>query len=173
MNIPGASASNVLPATGSYSSPLLFQNILHDLQVHLTQIFRESLICLGTSAHEILCAHFPLPPPEWSLLFPPVLWSSCAGALLAFNTKCSGGFSQCQTPGLGNLTRGSKLSPLWESLCDVVIFQSVGHPPGGYGIAYITKAHFLLSTKKFTTRKLKVVLFGGEIRTYLGRQHLR
>src|SRR5512138_2494982 len=32
-------------------------------------------------------------------LFPPVLWSSCAQAPMAFNARCSrGSFSQCQIP---------------------------------------------------------------------------
>ena len=41
------------------------------------------------------CVH----PPRMEFLFPPLLWSSCAHALLAFNAKCSVGSSyQCQTP---------------------------------------------------------------------------
>ena len=49
------------------------------------------------------------------------------------------------TPMLGNLMWGLECSLLWESLCDIVIFQSVGSPPSGYGIAYIHKAPLLLS----------------------------
>ena len=45
--------------------------------------------------------------------FPPVLWSSCAQAPLAFSARCSGGsFSQCQIPRRGDLTWGSELSLL-------------------------------------------------------------
>ena len=88
------------------------------------------------------CVH----PLRMEYLFPTVLWSSCAQALLAFNAKCSGGSSsQYQTPSLGNLMWGSELSLLWRSLCDTVIFQSVGHLIGGYGIAYISKVPFLPS----------------------------
>ena len=71
-------------------------------------------------------------------LFPPVLWRSCAQGLLALNAKCSwGSFFQCQIPRCGNLTWCSELSLLLVSLCDIITFQSVGCPPGGYGIAYI------------------------------------
>ena len=45
--------------------------------------------------------------------FPPVLWSSCAQAPLAFNARCSGGsFSQCQIPTHESLMCGSELSLL-------------------------------------------------------------
>ena len=45
--------------------------------------------------------------------FPPVPWSSCAQAPLAFNARCSGGsFSQCQIPTCGSLMWGSELSLL-------------------------------------------------------------
>ena len=93
-----------------------------------------------------LCVH----PPRVEFLFPGVLWSSCGQELLAFTTRCSGqdplafttkcsghSSSQCQTPKVGNLMWGSELPLLWESLCDIVIFQSVGPPPGRSGNAYI------------------------------------
>ena len=32
---------------------------------------------------------------------------------------------------------GSELSLLWVSLCNIVTFQSVGHLPSRYGVAYI------------------------------------
>ena len=45
--------------------------------------------------------------------FPPVPWSSCAQAPLAFNPRCSrGSFSQCQIPTHGSLMWGSELSLL-------------------------------------------------------------
>ena len=45
--------------------------------------------------------------------FPPVLWSSCAQAPLAFNARCSkGSFSQCQIPAHEGLMWGSELSLL-------------------------------------------------------------
>ena len=43
--------------------------------------------------------------------FPPVLWSSCAQAPLAFNARCPGdSFFQYQIPGHEDLTWGSELS---------------------------------------------------------------
>ena len=45
--------------------------------------------------------------------FPPVFWSSCAQAPLAFNARCSrGSFSQCQIPACEGLMWGSELSLL-------------------------------------------------------------
>ena len=35
---------------------------------------------------------------------------------------------------------GLELSLLWESLCKIVTFQSVGHPLRRYGIAYMVKS---------------------------------
>ena len=84
-------------------------------------------------------------PPRVQSLFPPVLWSSCTQAPRAFKAKCSGGSSSwCQTLMLGSLTWGSGLSFLCENLCDIIIFQFVGHPPDGYRI-YVAKAPLLPS----------------------------
>ena len=61
--------------------------------------------------------------------FPPVPWSSCTQAPLAFNARCSrGSFSQCQIPAHEGLMLGSELSLLLVSLCEPVSFQSVEHP---------------------------------------------
>ena len=74
-------------------------------------------------------------PPRVESLFPPVLWSSCIQALLAFKTNCSGGSSsQCQTSRLGSLMWDSELSLLWENFCNITILQFMGHAPEGYGI---------------------------------------
>ena len=55
---------------------------------------------------------------------PPVLWSSCDQAPLAFRVKCSGGsFSGCQTPRLGSLMGSLELSLLWENFCYIIILQ--------------------------------------------------
>ena len=83
-----------------------------DQQAGLTQAPVESLLLLGPSVHVTLWAY------QEQSLFPPVLWSSCTQALLALKARCSvGSFSQCQSPRLGNLTRGSGSSLLWENLC--------------------------------------------------------
>ena len=68
-------------------------------------------------------------------LFPPILWSSCNQALLAFKAKCSGG-SSSRTPGpraVGGLMWGSELSLLWEILWNIIILQFVAVPRGGGG----------------------------------------
>ena len=60
------------------------------------------------------CVH----PPRVESVFPPVLWSSCTQAPLAFKAKCSGGSSsQCQTPRLGEPDVGFRtLTPVGEPL---------------------------------------------------------
>ena len=77
-------------------------------------VARQAPLSMGFSRQEYWSG-LPCPPP----------------GLLAFKTKCSGGFfSQCQAPRLGNLMWNSEPSLLWEKLCDITIFQFVGHPPG-------------------------------------------
>ena len=72
---------------------------------------------------------------SWDLVCSFQEWSFYDQVPLAFKAKCSGGFSfRCQTLRSGCLMWGSELSFLWENLYHVIIFQFVGHPPGGYGI---------------------------------------
>ena len=66
-----------------------------------------SCFALGPGTSESLCA-------------PIVLW---------------GFYTQCQTTRLGNLAQGLKLSVLWENLCNMVIFQLLGHSPSRYEIS--------------------------------------
>ena len=97
----------------------------------------------GPGSHEVT-AFFPwvlvhlkpcVCPPRVEFLFPAVLWNSCGQTPLAFKARFSGNSFSCfQTPRLGSLTCGSELSLLWENFCDIIIFQFVGCPPGGYGI---------------------------------------
>ena len=69
---------------------------------------------------------------QWSFCF---LWNSCDQTLLAFKARFSGGSSShCQTPRQGNLMWCSELSLLWENFCDIIIFQFMGCPSGGYEI---------------------------------------
>ena len=136
------STTSVLSPTVSHSQPLPHHGTLQDPQVGLAQAPMESLLCAGSPVHVKSCVH----PPRVESLFPPVLWSSCTQALLAFKVKCSGGSSSwCQTLRMGSLTWGSELSLLWGNLCDIIIFQFVCHPPAGMGFDYITKAPLLLS----------------------------
>ena len=126
--------------TESHSCPLLSQENLQDSQVNLTLILMESLHCPGHTWN------FVMAPPSMESLFPLVLWSSCTQASLAYHAMSSNGSSsQCQTPRHGRLTWGSELSLLWENLCNIVIFQSTGHPPSENGIAYIAQTPLLQS----------------------------
>ena len=62
--------------------------------------------------------------------FPPVPWSSCGQAPLAFNARCSrDSFCLCQIPTRESLMCGSELSLLYVSFCEPVRFQSVELPP--------------------------------------------
>ena len=82
---------------------------------------------------------------DFSLYFPQS-HGAPAHMPLGFKGKCSRGSSfQYQTPRLGNMMQGSELSLLSESLCDIVIFQSVGCPLSWYGIAYRVKVALLPS----------------------------
>lgn len=55
--------------------------------------------------------------PRMEALFHTVLWKSCIQAQLAFNAKCSWGFSSwCMSPRLGNLLWSSKLTPVGQPL---------------------------------------------------------
>ena len=97
---------------------------------------------LWDPVHMKTCVH-----PSWvEPLFPPNPWSFCTQAPLVFNAKCSrGSSSYCHIPRFGNLTWGLGLSHLWESLSNIAIFQSMGHPLGQYGIACMMKVPFLWS----------------------------
>ena len=73
----------------SHSSPLPPQDTIQNWQVGLGQALMKLLLfLLGPSVHEILCD-----PPTVAFLLPPVLWSSCGQAPLAFKAKCAGGSS--------------------------------------------------------------------------------
>ena len=59
--------------------------------------------------HVNVCVHLS----RMGSSFPPVPWSSCTQAALAFNARCSrGSFSQCQIPAREGLMCGSELSLL-------------------------------------------------------------
>ena len=96
-------------------------------------------------------------PPRAESPFLPVLRSSRAQTLLAFQAKGSvGSSSQYQTLRLRNLRQGSELSLLWENLSNRINFLSVGHPPGRLGI--------LLSHKSAPpTFMMWLFVFGCEI----------
>ena len=104
MNIPESFASNVLPSQQATFTPV-FPGGLQELQSGLTQIPMETDLPWGP-VHVNICVHLL----RMGSPFPPVLWSSCAQALLAFNARCSrGSFSQCRIPTRESLMCGSEL----------------------------------------------------------------
>ena len=69
------------------------------------------------------------------LCFLPVLWKTCNQILLALKAKFPGDSqSLCQIPRLGSLMWGSEPSQHCKNFFGIIVFQSVGHLPGGYGI---------------------------------------
>ena len=114
-------------------SPLFSQDVLQELQSGLTQIPMETALPWDP-VHVKVCVHLL----RMGSPFPPVLWSSCIQASLAFNARCSrGSFSQCQIPTCEGLMWGSELSLLWVSFCEPVSFQSVELPtPEVWGCLY-------------------------------------
>ena len=127
---PGVFTTPVLALTESHSWPRLPRTPAWEPKVGLAHVSMKSLLCPGSQCMwNLVCTL-----QEWSLLFPPVLWSTYSQARLVFKAKCSGGsFSWFQTPRLGSLMWGSELSLLWDSLCDMIIFQFAGHPPTRFG----------------------------------------
>ena len=119
-------------STVSHSYPLFSQEIFQELQEGLTPD-SYGVSALGPNAHETCVCLSGM-----ESLFSPspveLLHTSPAGP------QCHvlwGQLLQCQIPRRGNLVCGSELSCLWVSLCNIVTFQSVCHPPSGYGVAYI------------------------------------
>ena len=92
--------------------------------------YEVTTFSLGPSAHETLCV-----PSKFGHSISPSLvefqQSSHAGH--QFQMLWDSSF-RWQTCSLGSLTWGLELSHLWENICDIIIFQFVGSPPGLYGI---------------------------------------
>ena len=90
--------------------------------------------------HVRFCVH----PLIVKSLFPPVLWNSQNWSPLAFRTECCGDLSSwCRVPRLGSPTWGSERSFLWKNLCNIIIFQFMGHPSRGMQLDYITTTPLL------------------------------
>ena len=78
---------------------------------------------------------FCLCPPRPESLFPLILWKSFNQILLVVKDRFPGDSqSLCQIPRLGSLTWGSEPLQQRENFFGIIVFQSVGHPLGGYGI---------------------------------------
>ena len=91
--------------------------------------FYEVTAFAAVSAHMRLCVH----PSTEESLFSPVLWNSWYQVPLAFKAKWCGVSSWCQTA-IRSLMLSSETSLLWGNLCNIIIFQFVGCPPGWYGV---------------------------------------
>ena len=73
--------------------------------------------------------------PSLESLSPLVLWKACNHILLALKARFPGDSqSLCQIPRLGSLTWRSEPSQRWENLFGSIVLQSVGRPPGRYGV---------------------------------------
>ena len=133
MIIPKISASNVLPQQQATVTPSFPRRSSKNHSQFWPRFLWRLCFALWETGHKKSCECLSrvISP------FPSVLWSSCTQAALTLNAKCSGVSSQCQIPRGWNLLWNSELSLLWVSLSDTVTFQSVGHPPGGYSVAYI------------------------------------
>ena len=108
LNIPESFAFNVLPSQQTTFTPV-FPGCPPRTVVRFDPDSLGDFALPWDSVHVKVCVHIL----RMGSLFPPVLWSSCVQAPLAFNAKCSGGsFSQCQISTHGSLMWGSELSLL-------------------------------------------------------------
>ena len=108
MNIPKSFASSVLPSQQAMFTPV-FPGCAPRTAVRFDPVSDGDLALPWDPVHvKVRVCLLRMGAP-----FPPVLWSSCAQALLAFNARCSrGSFSQCQIPAREGLMWGSELSLL-------------------------------------------------------------
>ena len=108
MNIPKSFASNVLPPQQVTFTPV-FPGGPPRTAVRSNPDSYGDFALLWDPVHVKVCVHLL----GMGSLFPPVLWSSCAQAPLAFNARCSrGSFSPCWIPAHEGLMWGSELSLL-------------------------------------------------------------
>ena len=115
---PDNSVSSVLSPFWATATPLPPQETLQDQWVGLAYAPVNSLLFPWNLVHARTCVY----PARVECLFPPVPWSNCNQALLAFKAKCSEGFSSlCQNPKLGILTWDSELNPVGELLYIIIL----------------------------------------------------
>ena len=108
LNIPERFASNVLPQQQA-TFTTLFPGCPPRKAVRFDSDSYGDLALPWDQVHVKVYVHLL----RMGSPFPPVPWSSCAQAPLAFSARCFGGsFSQCQISSPGDLTRGSELSLL-------------------------------------------------------------
>ena len=86
-------------------------------------------------------AKFCLCPPRLESLFPSVLWEACDQTPLALKARFPrGSQALCRGPRPGSLMWGSEPSQQCENFFGIIVLQSVGHPPSGYGFDFIVIA---------------------------------
>ena len=108
MNMPKSFASNVLLPQQATFTPI-FPGGPPRTAVKSDPDFYEDFALPWDPVHMNVCVCLL----RMGSPFPPVWWSSCAQAPLAFNARCSrGSFSQCQIPTHVGLMWGSELSLL-------------------------------------------------------------
>ena len=101
LNIPKSFSFNVLPSQQATFTPV-FSGGPPRVEVRFDADSYGNFALPWDPVHVKVCVCLL----RMGSLFPPVLWSSCAQAPLAFNARCSrGSFSQCQIP-----TRGAQNS---------------------------------------------------------------
>lgn len=149
----------------SYSHTLPPKETFQDQQVGSAQAPMKSLPLPWVLICERLCVC----PPRMDFLLPPVLWSPCNQALVAFKTKCFGGFFPCcQIPRLGSMMCGSEeLSLLWEKFGCIIILQLWITYSRGMGFDYITSGPFLPSCCGFFLIPLDVEYLFWQIPVFL------
>ena len=113
LNIPESFAFNVLPSQQAIFTPV-FPGCPPRTAVRFDLGSYGDLALPWDLVHVKVCVRLL----RMGSPFPPVLWSSCTQAPLAFSARCSrGSFSQCQIPACEGLMGGSELSLLYlESL---------------------------------------------------------
>ena len=113
-----------LPAHALTGGPLVLAGILVQSPVG------SLLISSGS-----WCTQFCLCPPRLESLFPPVLWRSYSQILLTLKARFPGDSqSLCWIARLGSPIWCLESSQQCANFFGVILLQSVGHPPGGYGI---------------------------------------
>ena len=94
LNIPDSFAFNVLPSQQATFTPV-FPGCPSRTTVRFDPDSYGDFALPWDPVHVKVCVHLL----RMGSLFPPVLWSSCTQATLAFNARCSrGSFSLCQIP---------------------------------------------------------------------------
>ena len=112
MVIPETFASNVLPLLQATVGP----GFLRDPPTSTGRFDPDSYGVSTLPSDPVLTKSY-VHLSRMESMFPPVLWGSCAPALLALKAECSVGSLQCQTPQLWEPDMGLRtLTPIGKPL---------------------------------------------------------